>query len=366
MIMRMEAIQESQDETLDKASIVEWDKILSSASTREKLFAAKSPWQTADLALLVQTKWDGSRKYNMKALATACQVSEARLRLQARVAKFFPAKDRFMQLSFSHHVEAMRGNPEKASYWLQQAWEKNWSSKEIRLAIAGDGDPKKFSWLRCSTYWYFSRCDPRFGIEYPGRIPGQIPANVIHYYTEVGDLVVDPMAGGGSTLDAASLLERRCLAYDFFPMRPEIRFNDVLNGLPDEAKGAKLIFIDPPYGSIAKGFYQDHPSCLSQMDQTAFLEALRKIAGYCSQVLDQNGYLALLVQNVYNWTGDTVWQLIQLFTEDKWQLVRRIQVPLSNQQISSNVMKWARENRQMVNLDRDLLIFKLNQSPCES
>lgn len=219
--MRMKAIPESQDETLDKASIVEWDKILSSASTSKKLFAAKSPWQTADLALLVQTKWDGSRKYNMKALATACQVSEARLRLQARVAKFFPPKQRFLQLSFSHHVEAMRGAPERASYWLQQAWEKKWSSKEIRLAIAGDGDPKKFSWLRCSTYWYFSHCDPRFGMDYPGRIPGQIPANVIHYYTEPGELVVDPMAGGGSTLDTASLLERRCLAYDLFPMRPK-------------------------------------------------------------------------------------------------------------------------------------------------
>jgi tRNA1(Val) A37 N6-methylase TrmN6 len=170
------------------------------------------------------------------------------------------------------------------------------------------------------------------------------------------------MGGGGTTLDAASLLERRCLTYDLFPARPEIRFNDILDGLPNEAKGAKLIFIDPPYGSIAKGFYQDHPSCLSRMDQTAFLEALRKIAASCCQVLESNGYLALLVQNVYNWTGDTVWQVIQLFTEDKWELVRRIQVPLSNQHISSNVMKWARENRQMVNLDRDLLIFKLNQS----
>jgi hypothetical protein len=98
------------------------------------------------------------------------------------------------------------------------------------------------------------------------------------------------------------------------------------------------------------------------MDQAEFLQALQKIAGYCCSVIDSNGYLALLVQNVYNWTGDTVWQVIQLFTEDKWELARRIQVPLSNQHISSNVMKWARENRQMVNLDRDLLIFKLNQS----
>lgn len=238
-----------------------------------------------------------------------------------------------MQLSFSHHVEAMRGDPERASYWLQQALEKKWNSKEIRLAIAGDGDPKKFSWLRCGTFWYFSHCDPRFGIEYPGRIPGQIPANVIHYFTEPGDLVVDPMAGGGTTLDAASLLERRCLVYDLVPARPEIQLNDVLTGLPDNTKGAKLIFIDPPYGSIAKGFYEKHPSYLSQMEQGVFLEALKKIASHCIEVLEHDGYLAILIQNVHNWTGDTVFQVIQQLTQDRWELVRRIQVPLSNQHI---------------------------------
>ena len=49
--------------------------------------------------------------------------------------------------------------------------------------------------MRCGTFWYFSHCDPRFGVKYPGRIPGQIPANLIHYFTQPNDLVVDLMAG---------------------------------------------------------------------------------------------------------------------------------------------------------------------------
>ncbi|MFB8789527.1 MAG: DNA methyltransferase [Potamolinea sp.] len=358
----MQAIQKTSNSSTDLVSTEEWLKILSSARSLARSPGSKSPWETADLALLVQTKWAGSKQYNLKTLSGVCQISKQRLSLQARVARFFPPEQRFMQLSFSHHVEAMRSDPERASYWLQQAWEKKWNSKEFRLAIAGEGDPKKLSWLRCGTFWYFSHCDQRFGMEYPGRIPGQIPANVIHYFTEPGDLVVDPMAGGGTTLDAASLLERRCLVYDLFPARPEIKLNDVLTGLPHDTKGAKLIFIDPPYGSIAKGFYDKHPSCLSRMDNIAFLEALTKIAGYCVEVLDPNGFLAILVQNVHNWTGDTVFQIIDKFTQNKWNLVRRIQVPLSNQHISSNVMKWARDNRQMVNTDRDLLVFKLKNN----
>ncbi len=43
--------------------------------------------------------------------------------------------------------------------------------------------------------WNFADADPRFGREYPGRIPGQSVANVLAYYTKPGDLVLDPMAG---------------------------------------------------------------------------------------------------------------------------------------------------------------------------
>jgi hypothetical protein len=50
------------------------------------------------------------------------------------------------------------------------------------------------------VFYSFTPCDPRFGVDYPGRIPGQIPANVIRYFTEPGDLVVDLMAGGGITI----------------------------------------------------------------------------------------------------------------------------------------------------------------------
>jgi hypothetical protein len=357
----MQQIQAASTKSSNKAVAKAWHKTITQACSFAGLSGKKSPWEMAELALYVQTRWKEHSRYNLHALSKACGISERRLRVLARTAQFFPPGVRFKQLSISHHIEVMRKDPERASYWLQQASEKQWSSKDIRLAIAGDGDPRKFSWLRCGTFWYFSHCDPRFGMNYPGRIPGQIPANVIHYFTEPGDLVVDLMAGGGSTVDAARLLDRRCLAYDLVSVRPDIQQNDALIGIPSEACRAKLIFIDPPYGVIAKGFYDNHPHCLSRMNQFDFLNALRTVANHCYKVLLTEGYLVILVQNVHGWVGDTVVQVIQLFTDDQWNLVRRIQVPLSNHQISSSVMKWARDNRQMVNTDRDLLIFQMAQ-----
>lgn len=343
-----------------RAATKKWLKTLTLSCSYAGLSGKKSPWDLADLAYKVQTEWVNHPNYHFKALSDACGISELRLQLLARTAKFYPPQERFDQLSISHHIEAMRKAPNQSDYWLNQALEKQWSSKDIRLAITGGGDPKKFSWLRCGTFWYFSHCDPRFGMKYPGRIPGQIPANLIHYFTQTDDLVVDLMAGGGSTLDAAKFLDRRCLGYDLVSVRSDIQINNALLGVPKETCGAKLIFLDPPYGMIAKNLYSKHPHCLSQMNETDFVDALITISYHCRKALVSDGYLAILLQNVYDWESDTVFNIMQSFLKNDWKLVRRIQVPISNQQISSSVMKWARENHQMVNTDRDLLIFQMN------
>lgn len=45
--------------------------------------------------------------------------------------------------------------------------------------------------VRPYDVWTFGQCDPRFGADYPGRIPGQLVAQVLYFFTEQGDLVVD-------------------------------------------------------------------------------------------------------------------------------------------------------------------------------
>ena len=55
-----------------------------------------------------------------------------------------------------------------------------------------------------------------------------------------GALVVDPMAGGGTTLDVCESMGRRCLAYDLHPVRPDIHQHDVNDGFPPEASGCDL------------------------------------------------------------------------------------------------------------------------------
>jgi len=65
--------------------------------------------------------------------------------------------------------------------------------------------------LSCSPrpydIWNFSSSYRLFGREgYPGQIPGQIVLQLLYFFTKQGDMVVDPMAGGGTTIDACLVM----------------------------------------------------------------------------------------------------------------------------------------------------------------
>jgi ParB family chromosome partitioning protein len=140
--------------------------------------------------------------------------------------------------------------------------------------------------------WPF-RHDRAFGIPHPGSIPPALVAHALHYYTDPGALVVDPMAGGGTTLDVCQSMGRRCLAYDLHPARPEIRPHDIRTGFPPEASGCDLIFSDPPYHTmLARQYACDSIAAAPLTDWISFLHDL---ARHAFDALRPGGCLALLL-----------------------------------------------------------------------
>jgi len=99
--------------------------------------------------------------------------------------------------------------------------------------------------------WNFAECCDLMGYEYKGRIPGQIALQLLYFFTEQGDLIVDPMAGSGTMIDACLLMKRRCLAFDNNPdsyqKRVDIRDGEALKTIQSLKRQPDLIFLDPPY-----------------------------------------------------------------------------------------------------------------------
>lgn len=146
--------------------------------------------------------------------------------------------------------------------------------------------------------WYFIQPDPGLGIPHPGQIAGQVIQNLMWYYTNRGDLVVDPFGGGGSTLDACQIMDRECLIYDIAPVRDDIAKWDISDGFPQEVHDAKpqLIFADPPYWNMLnKDYLKLSEKSASNLSMEGFIEFLTKLAKDSYEALADGGYFALII-----------------------------------------------------------------------
>jgi len=130
--------------------------------------------------------------------------------------------------------------------------------------------------------------------KYAGVTPAFVIYNMVKRYTEPGDLVLDPMAGSGTTLDVCSEEERNCIAYDIAPIRPDIIQNDARK-IPLATSSVDMIFIDSPYGDNI--YYNDHPGNIGKISAEAdqFYEELDKVMAECHRVLKPGKMLGWLI-----------------------------------------------------------------------
>ncbi len=152
--------------------------------------------------------------------------------------------------------------------------------------------------IESTTFWDFPRqsygLSPKGNNKYPGVTPALIIYNMIWRYTNPGDLVVDPMAGSGTTLDVCKEEKRRCICYDIAPTRPDIIKSDARN-IPLEDNSVDMIFIDSPYGDNIR--YNDHSDCIGKIsaESEKFYDELEKVMKECHRILKPGKVLGWLI-----------------------------------------------------------------------
>jgi hypothetical protein len=216
----------------------------------------------------------------------------------------------------------------------------------------GDDSPRHYN------LWHFGSIDKRLGLDYPGRLAGQIMLNLLYYYTEQGDLVVDPMAGGGVTVDCCLVMNRRCRAYDLSPVRQEIQKNNILEGIPH--RNVDFIFLDPPYYNQRKDDYV--PSKFTE-SLDSFNEAMRTAFANCCDALKSNGILAMIMGPQQwkleegNWADHSL-TLTSMAIEHGFSEIYRIVSPLPTQQFTGYDVDRAKKSKTMLNQLRDIVILQ--------
>ncbi|MEM0472878.1 MAG: DNA methyltransferase [Sulfolobales archaeon] len=156
--------------------------------------------------------------------------------------------------------------------------------------------------------------------DYRGNWAPQIPRNLILRYSRPGELVLDPMCGGGTTLVEAKLLGRNAIGVDinyeaviltldrlnftYKPMDPGYRepvikvyHGDARNLDLIEDESVDLVATHPPYANIirySKGEkIEGDLSRVSSLEE--YLEGIREIASEIYRVLKPGRYAAILI-----------------------------------------------------------------------
>lgn len=195
--------------------------------------------------------------------------------------------------------------------------------------------------------------------------------NLLYLYTQPFDMVVDPFAGGGSTIDICKKRFRRYFVSDRKPIierEKEIRSHDLVGEdgkvsllKPPQWNDVKLVYLDPPYWKQAEGQYSDDPTDLANMDLETFTTTLASIIkAYASKVKD--GYIALIIQ-------PTQWNAPERqFTDHVGDMLRavklpvdmRYSVPYESQQCNAQMVEWSKENKRCLVLTREIVVWKTN------
>lgn len=133
---------------------------------------------------------------------------------------------------------------------------------------------------------------------YRGATPSYIIWNLLKRYTNPKDLVIDPCAGSGTTLDVARELGRRALGYDVAPTRKDI-FRVDARKLPLEDGKADFVFIDPPYSTHIE--YSDDPRCIGKLDAAGgeYYRAMEQVLSEIHRVLRKDRHMALYVSDSF-------------------------------------------------------------------
>lgn len=194
----------------------------------------------------------------------------------------------------------------KRDYYEKLAITNKWTISDLQKRIRDDelarrqDEKTRYGFdLKQKNIWSFDIPDPRFGKpNTKGRIPGQVVANALFFYTGPGWVIVDPMAGGGTTGDVIESLshfnDRTYRMYDSEPCDNRIRRVNILQtGIPEQSGSVDYVFLDPPHEFYPRG---TEPEFTPGTALTDTMTKFKTIIRECARILKQGGRVSVVVE----------------------------------------------------------------------
>ena len=325
----------------------------------------------ADLRAAIQSKLN-LKIFRMNKLGIPQERISDRLGIQQRSVSNYLAK--MPESAFLLNSELREG------FTVAQTAEKHsWPESLVwSLKLEDKDDLSKYQelqWgIRTWDLWNWTDCDKRFGDEWPGRIPAQLVAHVLYFFSNQNDLVFDPMAGGGVVADTCLAFKRRCWSFDMVDRpdeRPEIEhhFWDMHNlKWPVNGKTKPdLIIFDPPYFSKkVKEYEVNSISNLSREEYLGFLEKFFKLSNANSK---KGTRLAMINADWRDFQGTPaidetrktsilITDYCGLLDNAGWEVSHIIQAPMSSERFQANVVAAMQKKKILGVTSRYVIVAK--------
>ncbi len=270
------------------------------------------------------------------------------------------------QQTVSNHLPKMAVLPNpvntelKRGFTVPQVAEKHgWAEPLVwSIALEGKDDIQRFKALNCGLrtwdLWNWTDCDKRFGDDWPGRIPAQMIAHILYYFSDQNDLVFDPMAGGGVVADTCLAFNRKCWSFDMDDRpdtRPEIEpyFWHITNLVwPIKGKTKPdLIIFDPPYFKKQSDNYDpDGMSGLSKEKYLKFLQSFFSLAHLNAKNSTQMAFINADWRDFQNTPAKNeirvnsilINDYLRILNQSGWQEIHILLAPLSSERFKANVV----------------------------
>lgn len=201
-----------------------------------------------------------------------------------------------------------------------------------------------------------------------GKSEQTIVDNLLYLYTNPFDIVVDPFAGGGSTVDICKKRLRRYWVSDRKPIperEKEIRQFDITSGVPPLNRNwseVSLTYLDPPYWKQAEGKYSNDASDLANMSRDEFTSTLSGLIKEISK-RQSKGAIALLIQPT-QWKSpnkefsDHIFDIISAVGNKKLAVENRVSCPYTSEQYTPQQVEYAKREKKLLVLTRELIVWR--------
>ncbi len=255
---------------------------------------------------------------------------------------YYPdVKKRSLPEVFYFDLATKVNESKKRDQYEKMATDMHWTISDLRKKIHDDDTARRIDErtkygfdLRERNVWTFETPDPRFGKpNFKGRIPGQIAANALYYYTKSGDYIVDPFAGSGTLGDVIDALphfsDRKYKMYDANPFEERIARNNVLlTGIPEQSGSVDYVFLDPPAEFTQKDASSDFDVSI-EASKADFMLKFKGLVRECSRILKSGGKVSIIVEPAFTLTEflDFPAEITQLFKETGLKQVGKVYLP---------------------------------------